>query len=668
LTSYPVDLCYAPTVNEVFCATELGRVVAIDCRADTVVGTVTVWEEPVRLCAAPAESKVYCGMYSSERSAVAVIDCSTHSVVDSLYVIDIDITDMAYNPAANKLYVAWGRFGSVIIVDCANDSVLAWVDVGEGEGKLAVDATDNKVYVAGDRDERVDVISGATNTVVARIDSVDVRDLVWDGADNVVFGLDRYGHQMVAIDCRADTLLGFTSVPGHPGSLCWNPVQNRVYVTVDDDIAVADPVTRRLIDRVPLWFDMGRLCLYPERNLLYAAGRNVVAVIELPANRVREFIPVPAAARSFHAHSARQKVYCATDSGVVVLDATGDSVLSVVPGTGRTRMVCHNQARDVLYAACGDTVRVLDCTGDTVIASIRFSHHGVDTMAYSPGSNRLFCSLYSPGQVAAVDGSGDSIIEYLPLPDDDHALCYIADGDLLAVSNRNRHSVFLIDCASGTLLAMTQLYYEPYALAHSAHSRKLYSFEYTARHVTVIDVSTMRVRGQMWLTGEVESQNYDSLADRVVLGLEQTADEVRFIDCRLDSFVGAVFIPGTPISMVKGLDRRLYVSNQYASSYSVIRDTTTVGTSETMNDERGMMGANTTIVRSLLFLPEAVGGERLAAGAHLLDATGRKVADLHAGANDVRTLAPGIYFVRSASSVMRDASSEERTSKVVITR
>jgi len=38
---------------------------------------------------------------------------------------------------------------------------------------------------------------------------------------------------------------------------------------------------------------------------------------------------------------------------------------------------------------------------------------------------------------------------------------------------------------------------------------------------------------------------------------------------------------------------------------------------------------------------------------------------LHAGANDVRSLAPGVYFVRLASDVMREASS---VYKVVVQR
>jgi hypothetical protein len=71
-----------------------------------------------------------------------------------------------------------------------------------------------------------------------------------------------------------------------------------------------------------------------------------------------------------------------------------------------------------------------------------------------------------------------------------------------------------------------------------------------------------------------------------------------------------------------------------------------------------------TIIRGVPLLPEAVGDRRLAAGAHLLDISGRRVLTLRPGANDVWALAPGVYFVRQASSVMRQAAS---VTKVVLT-
>ena len=55
-----------------------------------------------------------------------------------------------------------------------------------------------------------------------------------------------------------------------------------------------------------------------------------------------------------------------------------------------------------------------------------------------------------------------------------------------------------------------------------------------------------------------------------------------------------------------------------------------------------------TIVRGALLLPPASGIGR-GASSVLLDISGRKVMDLKPGANDVRALAPGVYFVRGQS-------------------
>jgi hypothetical protein len=67
-----------------------------------------------------------------------------------------------------------------------------------------------------------------------------------------------------------------------------------------------------------------------------------------------------------------------------------------------------------------------------------------------------------------------------------------------------------------------------------------------------------------------------------------------------------------------------------------------------------------TIVRGVLFLPEAAGLKPQAASLH--DISGRKVLDLKSGANDVRALAPGVYFVREAQA------QAQAVRKVVIAR
>ena len=64
-----------------------------------------------------------------------------------------------------------------------------------------------------------------------------------------------------------------------------------------------------------------------------------------------------------------------------------------------------------------------------------------------------------------------------------------------------------------------------------------------------------------------------------------------------------------------------------------------------------------TIIRDVLLLPrdmtELPGNSDRVPRPVLLDATGRKVMELQAGPNDVRQVAPGVYFMRSTSSATR---------------
>jgi len=68
-----------------------------------------------------------------------------------------------------------------------------------------------------------------------------------------------------------------------------------------------------------------------------------------------------------------------------------------------------------------------------------------------------------------------------------------------------------------------------------------------------------------------------------------------------------------------------------------------------------------TVIRGVLYLPLASGVEREASSV-LLDISGRKVLDLGPGANDVRALAPGVYFVREAQA------QAQAIRKVVVTK
>jgi len=101
------------------------------------------------------------------------------------------------------------------------------------------------------------------------------------------------------------------------------------------------------------------------------------------------------------------------------------------------------------------------------------------------------------------------------------------------------------------------------------------------------------------------------------------------------------------------------------TAHAFVIGDTVLGAAETPNDERRPMNVGPPIVRGVLSL--GVDSKQSSAyRAEMLDPTGRKVMDLHAGANDVRALAPGVYFVREEPSVVSREPSA--FAKVIVAR
>jgi len=87
------------------------------------------------------------------------------------------------------------------------------------------------------------------------------------------------------------------------------------------------------------------------------------------------------------------------------------------------------------------------------------------------------------------------------------------------------------------------------------------------------------------------------------------------------------------------------------------------GVEESLKPQAASRTRGPAIVRSVLFLPN--GASSSPGTSYLLDMSGRKVMDLHPRANDVRALAPGVYFVLEAVSGRPSAVGVR---KVVISR
>ena len=92
-----------------------------------------------------------------------------------------------------------------------------------------------------------------------------------------------------------------------------------------------------------------------------------------------------------------------------------------------------------------------------------------------------------------------------------------------------------------------------------------------------------------------------------------------------------------------------------------------IGIEETPNAEVRKPNRGATIIRGVLVLGRVASRQNTAYRAELLDINGRKVLDLRPGANDVRSLAPGVYFVIEYSVVSSQYSGPPAVTKVILT-
>lgn len=90
-----------------------------------------------------------------------------------------------------------------------------------------------------------------------------------------------------------------------------------------------------------------------------------------------------------------------------------------------------------------------------------------------------------------------------------------------------------------------------------------------------------------------------------------------------------------------------------------------IGVEESHEPQASSYKPAASVVRGILRLVDGASASRgLSAHACLLDVSGRKVMELRAGANDVRALAPGVYFMRMAQAQVQAQAVE----KIVITK
>jgi YVTN family beta-propeller protein len=704
-------MCSSTASNKLYCASRGGQsVYVVDCATNHYVRAVRLSGDPREMCYVAAEDKVYFAIPSS--NSVQVLDCASDSIVATLDSLP-SASDVCYNPVLNRVYSAQSASDEVAVLDCVADTLIRtiWVRGVEPTG-LCYDSATNCVYTANNTSATSSVIDCAGDSVV-RI--VAVGDKPWDllaGPEGKMF-CSGDGPTLTVID-GSET----RTIPvGYLYRWSYDPVNRKIYHASwnANDLAVLDAVGESVLVRVALGEGTGSLCYDPDGNSTWSGGdeRANVGVIDGATNQVTQTLWCgifrPGVLRY---NPVNHHMYCleegwnSPNNHLVVIDGDSNRVLRILPAGGSCDSMLWNPVNNKLYISnSGDnTVSIVDCTSDSIVATLNSRSDWPNGSCCSDGGKVYVCN--DGGGVTVIDPVGDSVRKLIDVGRNPWGICYDRTDNKVYVGTWNGDPVRVIDVNTDSVVDSIAVGFPYQSVSWNKSHNKVYVSSFDDRHVAVIDCVADTVLKVMAIASSGLGQAYcDSMNDKVYFADAGNAT-LRILDPATDSLykaldagaVGAMvdngrpgsvhrlFSTGYPANSVAALSGTgdsvlylvrvgeepsvlawnpvhswVYVSNYASSSITVLRDTLPVGV-EDAQPQASSHKLQATVVRGVLFVTEDEGpGTKN----ELLDVSGRKVLDLRPGANDVRALAPGVYFIRDEG---RGAEDVGRTRKVVIQR
>ncbi|MGC9110730.1 MAG: YncE family protein [candidate division WOR-3 bacterium] len=365
---------------------------------------------------------------------------------------------------------------------------------------------------------------------------------------------------------------------------------------------------------------------------------------------------------SFGYNPGRNVIYVTSDVGpdsILVIDVIRDTVLKSF-SSHRSKGLCYAGSYNRLYFG-SDMLYVADGNTDSIVREIEPPLSGYDFLRASWDSvaMKLYISLFrwNYPNMMAVYNAGDSLVALFPLPNTEPvALQFHYRLGKAYFSGYLDDFASVVDTKNDTFIRWFPIAVQyaglvPFAL--DTIDNKFYCAR--ARQewpdtLYVIDCFTDSIVKKIVEAGWGPlSVRWASWNNRLYFTGGPRGETLKVLDCRTDSVIGRLYLhqyglTGPPHLILDPDRRRIFAVGRDSSLY-VLRE---VVPGVEQRGEKGFNRLEPTIVRNILYLPDT--GDP---GYVLLDITGSRVRELKSGANDVRSVAPGVYFIREDSAVVR---------------
>lgn len=281
-------------------------VYVIDTTTNQKIDTIRVGQGPTDVAVDPKTGLLYVtsnGGCCVTDNRVFVVEPTTHAVVQTITVVD-DPEWIEINRETRRAYVTsvFGGVGHsrVAVIDLSTNALQGFIEVGEGQGAVAVDEVKNLVYIGryvaeGDTSvSEVVIIDGSNDVIIDRIQLAFplvrstlalVRGLAPDPHSNLLYVGHRNSDLISVLDIESRSVVATIPVGAAPHGVLFNPDDGRVYVgnAFSNSVSVIDAGTREVVATVPVGEGSRFLALNPKTKQLYVTNvfDKTVSVIDV---------------------------------------------------------------------------------------------------------------------------------------------------------------------------------------------------------------------------------------------------------------------------------------------------------------------------------------------------------------------------------------------------
>lgn len=211
----PQGIAFSPEANEVFVASEKGKVYIYNGDTYKLVSTLDFEGGADNMRYDPATKRVYVGCGGDEKTgAIAAIDAMTNKRLDEVYKLGGEPESFQMEKSGPNIYVNVPDLKQIVVVNRTTKVVTRWPLTVAMNFPMALDEADHRVIVGTREPATISVFDTATGKMVASVPTVqDTDDLYYSAEHKRVYVPGREGSIWVYQQSDPDNYTLLAKVP-----------------------------------------------------------------------------------------------------------------------------------------------------------------------------------------------------------------------------------------------------------------------------------------------------------------------------------------------------------------------------------------------------------------------------------------------------------------------